>query len=89
MEFFVSILQDPKTGAVVILGLWCWYLNKRWEEEREDRRKLQEQYNELQERVINGLNTATVAVSGTSATIDALKSSIATVIETLRRDRER
>lgn len=84
MEILVSILQDPKTGVSVILGI-MWF--KEWRRAERLAERLDIENKALIERVINGLNAAAIAVTGATVSIDNMKELISTSIENLRRDR--
>jgi hypothetical protein len=80
MDALVAILQDPKTGVSVILGI-MWFKEWRRAERLETERAA------LIERVLNGLNAAAVAVTGATVSIDNMKELVSTSIANLRRDR--
>jgi hypothetical protein len=79
MEYFLSIIQDPKTGAMGVLALWLWAERRGRLDEREERRKLQDERDQLLERVLNGLTNGTTALKSVVDAQNASQSVLSTL----------
>lgn len=77
MDALVALLQDPKTGVSVILGV-MWF--KEWRRAE----RLEAERAALIERVLNGLNAAVVAMTGAAVSIDNMKDIVSASIENQR-----
>lgn len=80
MDWFFQLVQDPKTGVATVLAIWLWFERQGRLDEREERRKLQDERNQLLERTLNALNNGTSALK---AVVEAENSS-RSVLSTLK-----
>lgn len=77
-EIIKLIVADPRTGVIVVLVIV-------WIKELRRAERLEQERAALLERVLTALNTAAFAVTGATASIDSVKNSISTFIDTARR----
>lgn len=63
LQDLLNLLLDPRVGIIGFLLAGLWWLNELRKEERADRIELQKERDALLERMINAMNTGTVAIT--------------------------